>query len=162
MKQFSFYGKRAEVTSTKSFPETIAAFERRVPTADFSAFARLVEANASTQEIEDVVRGMVGDLGFLIFAKLDQGPLVSLLGEKKKMTVYLIGNPVLANRMYEKSPAVGVYAPLRVLIYEGIDGKTRVTYDLPSTLLGQFKDDEVEFVARMLDEKMSRLMTDLI
>ncbi len=161
MKTIRFEGERIEITSTKAFPEATAAFERRIPMADISAFTRLVAAGASSKEIEDVVEGMVGDLGFVIFAKLDQGPLVSLMGKKKKMTVYLIGNPVLANRMYEKSPAIGVYAPLRVSVYEGYDGKTRVTYDRPSALLGQFKDDEVRIVARMLDEKMSGLMEGL-
>ncbi len=162
MKKYRFDGQRIEVISTKTFQDIIAAFERRIPIADFSAFARLVADGASTQEIQDVVDSMVEDLGFLVVAKLDQGPLVSLMGKKKKMTVYLIGNPILANRMYEKKPAIGVYAPLRVLIYEGNDGKTRITYDLPSTLLGQFNDDDVTSVARMLDDKMSRLMTDLI
>lgn len=162
MKKFRFDGERVEVTSTKTFSETIAAFEHRIPMADSSAFARLVAADANTREIEDVVDGMVGDLGFLILAKLDQGPLVSLMGKKKKMTVYLIGNPVLANRMFERNPAIGVYAPLRVSVYEGPDGKTRVTYDRPSTLLEQFGDEDVKSVARMLDENMSRLTKDLI
>ncbi len=80
MKKFNFDGERVEVTSTKSFPETIAAFERRIPMADISAFARLVAAGANAKEIEEVVEGMVGDLSFVILAKLDQGPLVSLMG----------------------------------------------------------------------------------
>ncbi len=162
MNKFNFDGERVEVTSTKSFSETIAAFERRIPMADISVFARLVAAAANAKEIENIVEGMVGDLGFLIVAKIDQGPLVSLMGKKKKMTLYLIGNPVLANRMYERNPAIGVYAPLRVMVYEGDDGKTRVTYDRPSTLLEQFGDEEVRSVARTLDERMSRFTTDLI
>ncbi len=162
MNKSHFDGERVEVISTKSFSETIAAFERRIPMADSTAFGRLVADDASTREIEDVIEGMVGDLGFLILAKLDQGPLVSLMGKKKKMTVYLIGNPVLANQMFERNPAIGVYAPLRVSVYEGQDGKTRVTYDRPSTLLEQFGDEDVKSVARMLDEKMSRLTKDLI
>ena len=162
MEKYHFYGERIEVTSTKKFSETIAEFERRIPMVDSSAFARLVAADANTREIQDAVESMVGDLGFLILAKLDQGPLVSLMGKKKKMTVYLIGNPVLANRMYERNPAIGVYAPLRASVYEGPDGKTRVTYDRPSTLLEQFGDEDVKSVAHMLDEKMSRLTKDLI
>ncbi len=161
MKKFRFDAKRVEVTSTKTFSEAIATFERRIPMADFFAFDRLVATGANAKDIQDVVSGMVGDLDFMILAKLDQGPLVSLMGKRKKMTVYLIGNPVLANRMYEINPAIGVYAPLRVLVYEGNDGSTRVTYDLPSTLLGQFKDEDVKSVAHMLDEKLSHLTADL-
>jgi hypothetical protein len=97
---------------------------------------------------------MVGDLGFMALASLHPGPLVSLLGEPKKMTIYLLGNPVLADRMFEQDPAVAMYAPLRAVIYEDRDGITRFTYDLPSSTLGQFDNEEIRFVARLLDDRM--------
>ncbi|MGH9875807.1 MAG: DUF302 domain-containing protein, partial [Pyrinomonadaceae bacterium] len=99
----------------------------------------------------------VGDLGFMILGKIDQGPLVSLLGKPKKMTTYLIGNPVLANRMFEQHPGVGLYAPLRGSIYEDYEGKSHFTYDRPSTVLEQFENSEIRAVAKMLDEKMASL-----
>jgi uncharacterized protein (DUF302 family) len=73
------------------------------------------------------------------------------------MSVYLIGNPVLANRMYEQHPAIGLYAPLRVSIYEDYAGKCHFTYDRPSKLLEQFKNVEIRVVGRMLDRKMESL-----
>ncbi len=39
----------------------------------------------------------------MIFAKISQGQLTSLLGTPKKLSVYLIGNPVIANRMFERT-----------------------------------------------------------
>ena len=81
------------------------------PIADMSVILRMIASRLGAQEIERAIGGMVGELGFLVLAKIDQGPLVSLLGRPKKMSVYLIGNPVLANRMYELHPAVGLYAP---------------------------------------------------
>ncbi len=128
----------------------MAAFEHRISIADFSAFASLSNPAQHTQEIQDVVNSMVDDLGFLILAKVGQGLLVPLM--KKEYDRVSHRNPVLANRMYEKNRA-GVYAPLQVLIYEGNDSKTRATCCLPSTLLGQFKYDDITFVACMLDER---------
>ncbi len=108
--------------------------------------AKTIAPRVSAQEIEKTIQTMVGDLGFMILAKIDQGPLVSLLGKAKKMSVYLIGNPMLANRMYEQHPGVGLSAPLRAAIYED--------YDRPSTLLEQFGNEEIRVVARVLNERM--------
>ena len=73
------------------------------------------------------------------------------------MTTYLIGNPVLANRMFEQHPEVGLYAPLRASIYEDCEGRSYFTYDRPSTLLCQFENHQVQAVGKMLDEKMAML-----
>jgi uncharacterized protein (DUF302 family) len=51
-----------------------------------------------------------------------------------------------------------LYAPLRVLIYENDEGKTCVEYDRPSSLFGQFTDDQIASVASMLDRKLEALV----
>jgi uncharacterized protein (DUF302 family) len=153
----TFSVERIDRVSTKPFAETVATFEQKVPQADVSAFRQLITSHASRSQIEEKVQGMTGDLGFMTLAKIDQGPLVSRLGKPKKMSVYLMGNPVLANRMYEEDPATGLYAPLRVAIYEDYGSATHFTYDLPSSLLSQFQNADIGVVARVLDEKMSIL-----
>ncbi len=152
----AFEAQRIDISSAKPFPFTLAALENRVPPADLPELTRLASSRAGPQGIEDAVQVMVGDSGFIRLAKVDQRPLVSLLGKPQRMTVYLIANPVLANRMCERNPAVGVYAPLRVSIYEG-DGRTHFTYDQPSGFLNQFDDEEIRAVGRILDDKVTAL-----
>lgn len=161
MKTSSFTVERIEVETTRPFEDLAGSIERRIPAADFAAFDRLARTHATAEQIQSEVQSMTGDLGFVILGKIDQGPLVSLLGRPKKMTTYLIGNPVIANRMYERHPAVGLYAPLRASIYEDAKGTRHFTYDRPSTLLAQFEDSEIRAVAKMLDEKMAILADDL-
>jgi len=161
MRAYCFTVERIEVESEKSFEDLAASIERRIPVADLAVFDRLVGAGATAEQIQSEVQSMTGDLGFVMLGKIDQGPLVSLLGKPKKMSTYLIGNPVLANRMYERHPAVGLYAPLRASIYQDQHGKRHFTYDRPSTLLAQFEDGEIRAVAEMLDEKMANLADDL-
>jgi len=43
------------------------------------------------------------------------------------------------------------------VIYEGHDGTTHFTYDLPSAGLGQFESNEIQTVARLLDDRMKTL-----
>jgi uncharacterized protein (DUF302 family) len=157
METFRFELERIDAPSKKSFSEMTAALEEQVPSADVSTFAQMITLRLDAQEIARAIDGMVGDLGFLVLAKIDQGPLVSLLGKPKKMSVYLIGNPVLANRMYEENPAVGLYAPLRAVIYGDHHGIRHFTYDRPSRLLEQFDNEEIRTVARVLDQRMEVL-----
>ncbi len=161
MRMNNFTVERLEVDCEKSFEDLTTSLERRIPAANFATFDRLASSQATAEKIQAEVRSMTGDLGFSILAKIDQGPLVSLLGRPKKMSTYLIGNPVLANRMYERHPAVGVYAPLRASIYEDQQGRRHFTYDRPSTLLAQFDDAEISAVAKILDEKMADLANEL-
>jgi uncharacterized protein (DUF302 family) len=76
--------------------------------------------------------------------------------------VYLIGNPLIANRMFEHDPAAAQYVPLRVSLYEDYEGKAHFTYERPSRALEQFADEEIRAVAQTLDDKLSRLAAQLV
>jgi uncharacterized protein (DUF302 family) len=56
----------------------------------------------------------------------------------------------------------GLYAPLRVLIYEDDERKTCVEYDRPSSVFGQFRNAKVTRVAAMLDRKLEQLVDKVI
>jgi uncharacterized protein (DUF302 family) len=71
---------------------------------------------------------------------------------------YTIGNPLFAVEMTRHALGAGLYAPLRVLIYEAGDGKTCIEYDRPSSLFGQFGDERVDRVAAALDQKLEDLV----
>jgi hypothetical protein len=45
-----------------------------------------------------------------------------------------------------------------MLVYEAEDRSTRVEYDLPSSLFGQFDEPEVTAVARSLDMKLANVI----
>src|SRR5262249_41752358 len=52
VKTHPFAAERMEVVSKRPFAETVAAFERRIPVADVSAFVQLVTARATAAQIE--------------------------------------------------------------------------------------------------------------
>jgi hypothetical protein len=86
-----------------------------------------------------------------IFLKRDHGALLGLYGHARDAVQYEIGNPLTASTMTRYELAAALYAPLRVVIYEKDDGGSRIEYDLPSSLFGQFGDERVTAVARGLD-----------
>jgi len=73
------------------------------------------------------------------------------------MRVYLLGNPVLANTMFEYRPEIGHYAPVRASVFEDQSGVAHFTYDRPSILFMHFQNDEVTAIGRLLHNRMSRL-----
>jgi uncharacterized protein (DUF302 family) len=64
--------------------------------------------------------------------------------------------------MIQHDIRAGLYAPLRVLIFEDKGGKTCVEYDRPSSLFGQFGNASVTDVANMLDRKLEQLVAEAI
>ncbi len=94
-----------------------------------------------------------------IFLKRDHGVLVGLYGKVRDAVQYEIGNPLTASTMTRYRLAAGLYAPLRVIVYERADGGSCIEYDLPSSLFGQFGDDRVTEVARGLDVALGRALS---
>jgi uncharacterized protein (DUF302 family) len=94
----------------------------------------------------------------MLFGTQDHGSLLRLAGQKRKAIQYVVGNPLFALQMTQHDIQASLYAPLRVLIYENADGKTRIEYDKPSSLFGQFGNAEIDAVAAMLDKKLEALV----
>src|SRR5215467_4727888 len=105
---------------------------------------------------------MVGPSGFMLFGTNNHGALLRLVGQTKKAVQYLFGNPLFAIQMTQHDIRAGLYAPLRLLVYEDEGGKTCVEYDRPSSLFGQFGNASVTDVATMLDGKLEQLVAEAI
>jgi hypothetical protein len=54
--------------------------------------------------------------------------------------------------------AAGLYAPLRIFLFEDEKGGSIFEYDKPSSQFGQFDDEQVSAVARGLDASLERAL----
>ena len=79
---------------------------------------------------------MAGPSGFMLFRTSDHGALLRSAGQTKRAVQYLFGNPLFTVRMTQHDIRAGLYAPLRVLVYEDEGGKTCVEYDRAPSLFG--------------------------
>ncbi len=93
-----------------------------------------------------------------IFLKRDHGMLLGIYGAARNAIQYEIGNPLTASKMTRYQLGAANYAPLRVVVFEADAGGTRIEYDLPSSLFGQFGDERVTEVARGLDAALGRVL----
>jgi hypothetical protein len=54
--------------------------------------------------------------------------------------------------------SAGLYAPIRVLLREDSDGGVAFEYDRPASVFGQFGNEEVDMVARQLDQDLQSVL----
>jgi len=101
---------------------------------------------------------MQGAEDLILFGSFDHGALLGVSGKSGHAMQYVIGNPLIANLMTQHDMRAGLYAPLRVLIFENPDKSVQIEYDLPSSLFGQFGIREIDEVAVSLDQKIERLI----
>jgi uncharacterized protein (DUF302 family) len=153
-----YAGARTILRSSRPFDAVCATLQALVGKADLNA----LNASASKREIEESVARTVGPSGFVIFQILEHGLLLSALGLRYlKARLYVIGNPLIAASMTKEQPAVALYVPLPVFVYEE-DGQTVVTYDRPSAMLSQFASKQIAETAVMLDGKLSKLAAEML
>ena len=149
------------VETEKPFDEVTAALEARMGKFDPAVYEEL-RSGADAEAVRARLEGMAGPSGFMLFRTSDHGALLRLVGQNRKAVQYLLGNPLFAIQMTQHDIRAGLYAPLRVLLHQDEQGKTCVEYDKPSSLFGQFGNAKVTEVAKMLDQKLERLVTESI
>jgi len=157
MNESHFMIVHVRLTAGKPFQEVVAGLDRQLGRFDPQAITALA-ANRNPEEARTKIEKMVGPSGFMLFGAMDHGALLAMVGQKRKAIQYTIGNPLFAIQMTEHDIRAGLYAPLRVLVYENDEGQVELEYDKPSSLFGQLNDERVKSVAAMLDRKLADLL----
>ena len=153
--------EHVRVATERPFADIAAALEARMGRFDQAVYEDL-QSGADPEAVRARLEGMAGPSGFMLFRTSDHGALLRLAGQTRKAVQYLLGNPLFAVQMTQHDIRAGLYAPLRVLLYEDETGKTCIEYDEPSTLFGQFGNAKVTEVAAMLDRKLEQLVAEAI
>ena len=89
------------------------------------------------------------------------GALLALEGRTDRVYQYEIGNPLTAESMVRHHAGAGLYAPLRVVLYEE-NGGSVIAYDRPADLFGQYGDERVIHVARELDRELESVLNSVL
>ena len=116
-----------------------------------------VASDRSFEQVTGAVKSLVAKNGMMVMAEVNQGKMLSMTGISLKATLFVVGNPTVGKQLFEQDHGVGLYVPLRVFVYADASGKTFVSYDRPSALLGQFQNEKIGMVAQMLDQMLEGL-----
>jgi uncharacterized protein (DUF302 family) len=148
--------------SSKAFDAVTAAIEKQLGKFNPEINQSFSKTPINSADIESKIHAMEGSSGLMIFAVRDHGQLLALKGKQASARQYEIGNPLVALEMTQEDLRAGEYAPLRMYVYVGEDNLTHVDYDLPSSVFGRFKSMQVQEVAKGLDQKLERLVTNAL
>lgn len=126
---------------------------------------RALTSNASKEELEKTVLALTdnGARDFMFFGELRHdawlNPYLGSDGAFPVMSVYTLGNPLIAQTMIPHNAVAGYYVPPKVFVIGEPDGKgAKVIYDLPSTLIAAGQGGELKKAAEVLDTKLEALV----
>lgn len=138
--------QHVRVATGQSFERARERFESRLPALNTDALTLLHSGNP-----EGAAQMLAQAPALSIFLSRDHGELLKIAGLARKALQYDVGNSLTATKMTRHKLPAALYAPFRVLLYEDAQGQAIFEYDKPSSLFGQFDDDDVRAVAVGLD-----------
>lgn len=151
--------EHVRIASTRPFAEVKAALEARLRRYDprIGALIRSGETERARAELER----LAAPTGLTILDSLNHGNALALLGKPKNAVQYGIGNVLVATQMTQHRLGAGLYAPIRVLLYEGANGTAVFEYDQPTTSFAPLGNEDIDRVARWLDEKVRAVLLEV-
>lgn len=132
-------------------------YEQAVPVFQSARFDSLIDTRVDWQTVLEATAENAPH-GFIQYWSHDFSSLMSLAGDRGRCVEYLMGNHVIAQKMYRYNPAILLYAPLRTAIVEDLDGVTWFTVDQPSTRFASFNTPQIADVGIELDRKLAVLL----
>ncbi len=143
--------------SDRQFDDVLQAFHEQVGSLEETGWAAIPAASADPRDFERRVREVLGPSGFTRFLTIDHGEWLTLQGLSTRFIQFTLGNPLIAITMMKHHMEAGLDVPVRLCIYEHSDGKTRLVFNTPSSLMSGLANEEVKSAALKLDAKMMAL-----
>jgi uncharacterized protein (DUF302 family) len=141
----------------RPFAAVIRAFEEQVGSLEQMGWPAIPAASRDEADFERRVREVLGPSGFTRFLTIDHGEWVTKQGRQTRFIMYTAGNPMIAITMLEHDIEAGLDVPVRLAIYEHPDGKTRLVFNKPSSLMSSLGNEAVHNAALKLDAKLMEL-----
>jgi uncharacterized protein (DUF302 family) len=148
-----------KIVSSKPYDLVKQTLESRLGRLS-DAIRELLRKN-EIEAVREALKAAAGEDGLAIHYVGPHGDWLALQGARRKATSYLIGNVLYAVQMTSIDLAAGLYAPLRVVLYEDESGCSVFEYDRPSTQFGQFCQPGIDDVAAILDQRLHTLLIDV-
>jgi uncharacterized protein (DUF302 family) len=153
--------QRVTLVSTEPFETVIARIDEQIGHPDMAAFRKKFSAAQNETEMEKVVDPVTKPNGIMEFTRFDLGEVLRKESGASTPRILRIvaGNPLIMKEMVKHVPDAGSYAPVTILIEERLDN-VRISYDRMTSYLAAYENSDALKVARDLDEKIERILTE--
>ena len=152
---------RVTFVSKRSFEEVLSLLDKGIGRPNLAELNRRLNEAPTLEDYASVIHSAVGSADLMEFMRLDLG---SALRRDPAVAAYKIvriiaGNPLIMKQMTAHVPDAGSYAPVTILVYEQADG-VHLSYDTMTSYLAASENEKALQVAKDLDAKVIRLLTE--
>lgn len=125
-----------------------------------STYAHTRRLTRPMPEVIEKVRAELQKEGFGVLTEIDvQATLKKKINVDRKPYVILGAcNPTLANQALTAEPAIGVFLPCNVDVFEGDDGATYVQAVRPDVMFSLVQNPAVKPVAEDVNKRLQRVL----
>ncbi|AOX65156.1 hypothetical protein BJK06_04740 [Curtobacterium sp. BH-2-1-1] len=148
---------RFSIPMASPFVSVVGAFEAAVPALDQQSLADAIAKHRDWDTVETWTEQHAPH-GFIRYWRNEPTALMAIAGHQSSCVSYLVGNHVVAERMYRFDPRVMGLAPFRVTISQRPGEPVLLTADVPSASFGSFGDGRITAVAHRLDREFAQLL----
>jgi hypothetical protein len=149
----TYSSSRFTVPLPDPYEVAVRRYEELVPQADLSRFGQLGSRDAVVE-----LAAINAPLGFMIYWKTDVTAIMAGSPSGWKSTEYLMGNHVIAERMFHYDAGIMLHAPLRTEIYADRGGDTQFIIDRPSAHFASYDNPAITEVGVELDKLVAGLL----
>ena len=155
-----FEARRVRVESARSFEDVLQNLQTLVGKTTIPQASPQEQASAPTREqFEQAIQSQVGESDFTLMFAMDYGHWLPHFGIQRKVILWILGNPLIAITMIRHDITASLFAPVELLLVEHESGAgSTVIYDLPSSLMVIEPNPDLLAAARVLDQKLERLV----
>jgi uncharacterized protein (DUF302 family) len=94
-----------------------------------------ISSNHSVDETVERVKGILQAKGITLFALVDHSGEAAKAGMKMRPTkLFIFGNPKGGTPVMLAAPSAAIDLPLKILVWEDVQGKVWITYNSPGYL----------------------------
>jgi len=147
------------IRSSLPFAQVRSNLEARIKRYPASIAALVADGDSVRARAE--LEQLALPTGLTILNSLNHGNALAMVDGRKNLMQYGIGNVLTATELTRHRPAAGLYAPIRVVLYEDSAGNTTFEYDRPSSNFALFGNRDIDKVAQKLDLQLQTLLLEV-
>lgn len=146
-----------DLLSDKNFDDTVRDLAAELGKASTHELMDRLAGAADWDDYAAQCAALAGPSKLIEVGYFNWGAVLTLSGIAMQARCFIIGNPVTAQKLLAAGgPAVGLYWPTKILVFEAPDGNVHVAYDrLP--LMAPSGNDTLSTVAAKSDEVLETL-----
>jgi hypothetical protein len=153
----TIFTDHVDLLSPKDFGNTVRDLAAELGKASTRELMNRLAGAADWDDYAAQCAALAGRSKLIEVGHVNWGAVLTLSGIEMKAHCFIIGNPVTAQKLLAAGgPAVGLYLPTKILVFETSDGNVHVAYDrLP--LMAPSGNDGLSAAATNLDDVLETL-----